>query len=81
MKSSTLALVRGLRPCSRRRSSCCLQSQRVGSMGIWVLTAVYVHPSPKSKDNIPGWFALVEKQGGPSNGSIVTRKSNHPESM
>lgn len=36
---------------------------------------VYVHPTPRAKDNIPGWFALVEKQGGPSSSSIVTRKS------
>ena len=37
---------------------------------------VYVHPTPRAKDNIPGWFALVEKQGGPSSSSIVTRKSS-----
>jgi TBC1 domain family member 15 len=34
-----------------------------------------VHPSPRAKDNIPGWFALVERQGGPSSSSEVTRKS------
>jgi hypothetical protein len=39
---------------------------------------VYVHPTPRAKDNIPGWFALVEKQGGPSSSSIVTRKSIPP---
>jgi hypothetical protein len=42
------------------------------------LTLVYVHPTPRAKDNIPGWFALVERQGGPSSSSIVTRKSISP---
>ena len=35
---------------------------------------VYVHPSPRAKDNIAGWFALVERQTA-SLGSITTRKS------
>ena len=36
---------------------------------------VYVHPTPRAKDNIPGWFALVERPSGPSSSSNVTRKS------
>jgi hypothetical protein len=42
---------------------------------VFLANPVYVHPSPRAKDNIPGWFALVERQGGPSSSSIVTRKS------
>ena len=48
--------------------------------GYVVNHVVYVHPTPRARDNIPGWFALVERPGGPSSSSIVTRKSTSPAS-
>jgi TBC1 domain family member 15 len=54
------------------------KSKGITSSFLISLNIVYVHPSPRAKDNIPGWFALVERQGGPSSSSIVTRKSTPP---
>src|SRR5579859_7826790 len=42
---------------------------------------VYVHPTPRAKDNIPGWFALVERPSGPSSSTVTRKSTNHLQSL